>query len=302
MNKIYYKYSIGDRVRLTAEPKWTDVIQGDDAPKFQDVKDREYVIDGLGWRIDKNGDLSKYYTLEIREYCGDKAYLKHNNEVSEEILEVVSDYQGWEEDVPLMSIDGKELFVGMKVYAEVMQKWPDAQQPKINLNFVFAGYGKIVSMRCHRTRWSRSGYVNIEREFLCTYEDGSACGDARRKGTVSEYGDYQIMVDVPNDFAEEFVNELVNDSMHYDVLESTCCNFYYEVGEWLKHIGVYEKVMALYAEEKSRGTAPCFARMEENRRKKQEALDAKLMNIINRLSDDEKKRMKELLNVDIVTT
>jgi hypothetical protein len=60
---------------------------------------------------------------------------------------------------------------------------------------------------------------------------------------------------------------------------------------------VYEKVMTLYAEEKSRGTAPCFARMEENRKKKQEALDAKLMNIINRLSDDEKKRMKELLEM-----
>jgi hypothetical protein len=37
--------------------------------------------------------------------------------------------------------------------------------------------------------------------------------------------------------------------------------------------------------------------MEERRRKKQEALDAKLMNIINRLSDDEKQRMKELLEM-----
>ena len=103
------------------------------------------------------------------------------------------------------------------------------------------------------------------------------------------------MVDIPDDFAEEFVNGVVNDSMNYDILESTCQNFYYEVGEWLKHIGVYEKVIELYAKEKSIGTAPCFARMEENRRKKQEALDAKLMNIINRLSDDEKQRMKELL-------
>jgi hypothetical protein len=185
----------------------------------------------------------------------------------------------------------------MKVYAEVMQKWPSKEQLNINLNFVFACYGKIVSMRCHRTKWSRSGELRIEREFLCTYENGKPRGDACRKGYVSEYCDYQIIVNVPDDFAEEFVNEVVNDSMHYDVLESTCHNFYYEVGEWLKHIGVYERVLELYAKEKSIGTAPCFARMEENRRKKQEALDAKLMNIINRLSDDEKQRMKELLEM-----
>ena len=297
MNKVYYKYSIGDRVKLVKEPKWEDIVHGDDAPDFQDVKDREYVIDGIGWHIDKTGELSTYYTLDIDEYIGKKAYLRCNNELSEDILEVVSDYKGCEEDVPLVSIDGKELFVSMMVYAEVMQKWT-GEPAKCNLNFVFASYGKIVRMHYHRTRWSRIGKVYVEHEFLCIGEDGHAFGDARRKGNVLEYSVNQILVDIPDDFAEQYVREVVNDKMSYDVLEPTCHNFYYEVSEWLKHIGVYDRVMELYADEKSRGTAPGFARMAEQRRRLQEELDNKLRNILSRLSDTEKKRMKELLSMD----
>jgi acyl-CoA thioesterase FadM len=213
------------------------------------------------------------------------------------IQRLVDLYKGCEEDVPLVSIDGKELFVGMMVYAEVMQKWT-GEPAKCNLNFVFASYGKIVRMHYHRTRWSRIGKVYVEHEFLCIGEDGHAFGDARRKGNVLEYSVNQILVDIPDDFAEQYVREVVNDKMSYDVLEPTCHNFYYEVSEWLKHIGVYDQVMELYADEKSRGTAPGFARMAEQRRRLQEELDNKLRNILSRLSDTEKKRMKELLSMD----
>lgn len=274
-NMIHYNFSIGDKVKLLKSP--------DDA----------FTIKGWGWRIKEGNTPVPYYKLSGQE--NNKYILSYWEEFKEDALEAVGETNPHDEDASMLSTDGKELHIGMKVYGSVYRKY--YQQPMTcNIGFGFAGYGTITSLHFYKSDDQTIDEVKVKREFLTTFEDGKERLDAARKGYENTYSSYEITVEIPDDYSEQYVNELVNDKIHYDALEPTCADWKrYEVDQWLNHIGVYEQVLKLYAEKKAAGECPYLHEIEEKKQKKQQNMHEKLNAIIGSLTDEEKAELKKML-------
>lgn len=293
--KTLFKYDIGDSVRLLEDPGRDNTCYGEDAERYEDIKNRTYRVIGWGWSFDQKSDATVPKIFYRLEFNGDQQFLSWKNEIPENLLEPADDSSHpHEEDAVLYSTDGCALSVGMKVYADVYRKW--YQKPlECNLNFVFACYGNVHSLYFYKGEDTNYQKVKIEREFLCTSDDGKPRGDACRKGYVMDYNAYETTVQILDDYPEQYVNEVVNSDIHYDVLEPDCVLWRYEVDQWLHHIGVYNRVMEIYAAKKAAGELPHMKEIEEKSQKKIREKHKKLQAIIDNLSPEEREELKEIL-------
>lgn len=281
---IHYKFGIGDNVKLKNEERchntdWNHV-------DFENVKDVVFRISGFGWNEDKDG-ISQYYRLEEIEHLPQQRYLQYNNKISESNLFPVGETHPFDEDIETKSFDGETVRIGMKVYTGLYRHRYQAE-PIVNTNFVFASYSEV--FKIEKFNGEKEKYHNVWtiREFLCKQENGRDWLDARKFGSRTYDSPNNIVVDVPQDFAQKYVEAYIKNKDKYLEPNNPDC---FAVTEYLKHIGVYEEVMKLLNEQKPVEKKPKPIKIE-----RKPYSDKKLLSLTKDLTDEEKRRLKELLS------
>ena len=292
MKKINYRFDNGDIVRLTRDSGWDSAVLSDN---YEDVLNRTFRIIDWGWRQTAPDVISSYYVLEDTD-SDSRRCLRYDNEMTENMLEPAGETHPHEEDAVMMSTDGREICISEKVYANIYRKW--YMKPlECNLDFVFACYGTVTRLQYQRGEKNIDN-VYIRREFLCTFDDGTPRGDAGRKGYEMAYNSYETTVRIPDDYAEQYVNQVASSDHNYDVLESSYTIWKYEVNQWLNFIGVYDRVMALYAAKKDAGELLHMKEIAEREQRKQgerrKSID-KIRAFVDSLSPEEKAELKKML-------
>ena len=243
---LHFNYGIEDTVKFIKEPslRYADYrCKHDD---FKNIIGKEYKINGYGWFIDKDNKLSQYYRVEA--YSDN--FLNYHNQITEDCFEVVGDRHPFDENISEMmkSHDNQTLKLGQKVYASIY--YGSREEPYINENFTFACYGTIVGFhRFREEKWNNSMEVSISREFLCTDKNGREWTDARKDANISTYHPSGILVNVGEEFAQEYIDRIFKKRNSKILLEDSYD--YFEVHAWLTHMGIWDKVMELYKKRKS---------------------------------------------------
>lgn len=280
MRTAKFKFGIGDKVRLTKTVSFDNrqyfSNQKYDFGEFP--KDRVYEIDGYGWTIDENNDLK--VTYRVKAYSDD--YLKYHNRLTDNIMEAAEEAHPFELDATIKSIDGVELKIGEKCYYGVWNSYREAP----NVCFSFASYGEILGLGYFRSTDENSSFVKMRREFLCVNKNGKNWLDSRRFGNICNENPVNIMVNIPDDYVEKYVAQL-NKEHNRDLLKEDSYD-YFDVTSWLKHMGVFEKVMELYNSSKS---TPKKKPTKKTVSKK----NNKLEKLLAGLSEKEREQLKKML-------
>ena len=272
---IHYKYDIGDKVKLLESP------------------DDVFTIEGWGWTRQEANNPFPYSHRKGQE---DNTYkLRYDDKFWDNDLDAIGENHPHDEAAVLISTDNREIRIGMKVYGAIYQKFYKTPL-QCNLNFSFAGYGTVSQLWYYKEKYNVRSEVKTKREFLTTFEGGTERHDAGGKGFENTYHSYEVTVEIPENYAEQYVNEMVNDKMSYDNLEPSCASWKrYEVDQWLKFIGVYDQVMKLYAEKKTAGECPYLHELEEKEQQKKKETSDKLKALLTKLTDEEKEELKKML-------
>ena len=253
----------------------------------------EFSIRGFGWNHTDTG-FSKYYILDIKD-----GHIEISNEVQEDCLCGIGEINPHEEYCFLKSADDVQIEIGQKVYWHVIQNDYYQKPPTPNINFCFAGYGNVVSMHYHKEKYSSPiKKVRLKREFLCEDENGRKWGDARQEGFITEDNAVNVYLKLPENYPELYVDELIKREVpgYPCELSPNCKNWYFEVKTWLTHIGVYDKVIALYNEKKERLGQPNLEQQKEAREKtNEEEMIKRLKEFVSTLSPEEIVQLKKLI-------
>lgn len=244
---LHFNYGIGDTVKFVKEPSLRYADYSCHYDEFKNIIGKEYTINGYGWSIDKENKLSHYYQVEA--YMDE--FLNYYNQITEDCIEGIGEIHSFDENITEMmkSHDKQSLKVGQKVYASIYYGGRDDSQ--ISERFSFACYGTIVGFyRFSERNFRNSLDVQIRREFPCTDRYGREYMDARKDANISTYSPNGILVNVGEEFAQEYINRIFKQRNSKILLEDSFD--YFEVHSLLTHMGIWDKVMELYKKRKSR--------------------------------------------------
>lgn len=288
---IHFDYNIGDKVKLTKEltssthkrfyEQWN--------LKFEEVKDREYVVEKYGISVDELGHMKIYYKIDDRHPFDRNyhSYIDVDCKLPSDYLEGVGEVHPFDEDIHFTSKDGKEIQLGDKVYWGLY-----INGGKPNISFVFTGYGEVIGFEYYMQECHSRPIKDIitKQEFLCTLPDGNPCGDANRYGTTHWNYANTIMYGVDDHYIWEYAKLYKSQKKYY-----TSKYDVYKIEQMLKHLGIYDKVMEL-VDKLSKGDEPKKkASPKKKIAKTRKKEDDKLEKLLSGLSEEELKKLKAML-------
>ena len=289
---LNYKYSIGDKVLLTSMPMyryWATSPFLEREP--ESALPKEYEINGYGYEVTADG-IRQFYRLHA--YC-DKLITYHN-QVSEDILAPYGECHPFSIESDVLSKEGRAIKIGDEVFESVYRRYYGSDTYFPNVSFTFAGHGTVESISYFVEKSYDNKLPNIKveyrRDFLCTCKNSKGqvvdCQDARKYWYKCHAYPEQICYGVDTTYPEEFAKEITKK-------ENECYLEYnaYDIEQWLTYLGVYDETMAKIAEWKEQRDK---ARAKNKRKKpEKETKDKKLTDFLASLTEEQKKKLKEML-------
>lgn len=285
---LHYKYNIGDKVFLTKLPSYENRQYGtfSYSGDKESLLPKEYIVSGYGFDETYDG-IKQYYRLDA--YCDE--IIQYHNKITDDYLESSCECHPFDIESDMMSADGHIIKLGDSVFHHLYNRYNGEDGTVPNISFSFTGHGNVVSThyfeeKNHKPRIE----VTYERDFLCTY-----CIDGKVKEALDsrKYGDKhtehvsQIDYGVHPGYAEAFAKEISKKSNRWHLEYKK-----YDVEQWLKFLGVYEETMAAIDEWiKKRDEGSKSSAKKKNAKKDED----KLKNILSILTEEEKKKLKEML-------
>jgi hypothetical protein len=285
---LKYKYSIGDKVLLVKSPSYENrqYAQFRYSDDMELASPKEYVVNGYGF--DETGDGIKiYYRLDA--YCDE--IIQYHNRITDEYLEPSGECHPFELESDVMSADGHVIKLGDSVFYSLYDRYNGNDGTIPNITFSFTGHGNVVSIHYFEEKnYKPRIEVTYERDFLCTYSVNGKVKealDARRYGDKHTEHVSQIDYGIRPGYAEAFAEEISKKSNRWYLEHNK-----YDTEQWLKFLGVYEETMAAIDKwiKKRDGGSKSSAK-----KKKPKKDEGKLKNILSTLTEEEKKKLKEML-------
>jgi hypothetical protein len=247
---------------------------------------KEYLVSGYGFDETEDG-IKQYYRLDA--YCDE--IIQYHNKITDDYLEPSGECHPFDIESDVMSGDGHIVKIGDAVFYSLYNRYNGKDGTVPNISFSFTSHGNVVSTHYFEEKNHKPMIeVTYERDFLCTYcVNGNVkeALDGRRYG--DKHTDFASMIDygIRPGYAEAFAEEISKKSNRW-YLE---CNKY-DTEQWLKFLGVYEETMAAIDKwiKKRDGGSKSSAK-----KKKPKKDEGKLKNILSTLTEEEKKKLKEML-------
>ena len=292
---IHYKYNIGDEVRLTKRP--SDFSSIYPLCRYdKDFSNETFKINGWGWTQKEPNIFEKYYRIEPIK--SDNRFLNYHNRILEEELEPVGEVQPFDDDdLVYKSVNGDEIKLGMTGYYGIY--YGGENDYYIVPEFTFTEYGEITEI------WKFfDGYAE-KRVNLCVLTDKKFNKDTDRyelysldenQRTPAVYP-YLLLTNPKSGFADEFVDTIFS-KRNSKIMVDENHRDYYIVHAWLEHMGILDEVMELYNKRKN-GCSKTKAKKKEitstKTKKTSNRKEDKLSKLLEGLSEDEKKKLREML-------
>ena len=276
---IHFDYNIGDKVRLTKKPICSNIQY--DAPKYETVADIVYVINKIDFHINENGEQSLYYRLHEQNQHVNKYLIYHNN-LTADYIEAVEEAHPFDKEIRFISHDNKEISLNDKVYWNLYRSNNEIS----TMNFVFAGFGNVVGFQYSIEDGSIHPHYEVltKREFLCTQPNGNPWGDARRCGTILPHFANCISYGVDDDFIKKYAKMYKHEHKYYISEYSK-----YVIEQWLKHLGIYDKVIELYKKSKKTDTPKKATKTKKDHTVKE------LKELLSTMTERDLIKLKEML-------
>ena len=285
---LHYKYNIGDKVLLVKLPSFDNRQYGSFrySGDVESLLPKEYVVNGYGFEETDDG-IKIYYRLDA--YCDE--IIQYHNRITDEYLEPSGECHPFQLESDVMSADGHIIKLGDSVFSNLYNRYNGENGTVPNIDFSFTGHGNVVSThyfeeKSHKPRIE----VTYERDFLCTY---CVNGNVREALDSRRYGDKHTevasMIDygIRPGYAEAFAEEISKKSNRWDLEHNK-----YNIEQWLKFLGVYDETMAAidkWIKKRDKGSK------SSAKKKKAKKDEGKLKNILSTLTEEEKKKLKEML-------
>ena len=285
---LNFKYNIGDEVRLIREPSDKSSLYMFMFNSSEKAPDTTFKINGWGWTEKEPGIFEQYYRLK-----DDTRYLKYHNKILEDELEPVGEVHPFDDDeLVYKSVNGDEIAIGTKAYSSVYFGGEDSTY--IDTDFTFTSYGSVKSIEkfCEgRTYLDRRVNLSIETDKEYNKENQYwelySCDKLRKS---SEFP-YLLLTNPKSGFAEEYITKLFS-KKNSKVLIDESHHDYHLVHEWLEHMGILDEVMELYNNRKS---GKEVRKPKPKTKKKSTKKDDKLLKLLEGLSEEDKKKLRDLL-------
>ena len=290
MSCIHYNYSIGDEVRLTKRP--SDFSSIYPLCRYDNAFSKEtFKINGWGWTQKEPNVFDKYYRIEPIK--SDNRFLCYHNRILEEELEPSGEVHPFDDDdLVYKSVNGDEIKLGMTGYSGIY--YGGENSTYIDSDLTFVRYGEITEIRkfidnCYDEkrvvlRLTTNKKFNKETHM---YE---LCSPEQPKTSV-EFS-CLLLTDSKSGFAEEYI-ERVFSKRESNMLVNEKHRRYY-----MEHMGILDEVMELYNKRKNG-----YSKMKEKKKettstklkKTPNKKEDKLSKLLEGLSEDEKKKLREML-------
>lgn len=292
MNKVHYKFGIGDKVRLTKRPthftgNCVHYSFNDDHPST------EYVIDGWGWVQTKEDEYEPFYRLHA--YCD--AYLQYHNRIAEDEIEAVGETHPFDdEELTVKSVNDDVIKIGMFAWDDIYYSSVDG--PYISPSFTFTNYGEVFAITKFFDKYDKGGFqVSVHHQLRSRYDSATdkyiLVLDNDSSSDIPGY----LMTRITDTFAQEYVDQLFKDRNSKLLANENHCD-YSRVRAWLEQMGIWDEVMRLYTKRKSgksikkssKTTSKSTDKTNKNNKSKSE-----LESMLAGLSAADKKKLKEML-------
>ena len=136
---LYYKFGIGDEVRLVKRPSNSTSLYN--FWRHDDLPTETYKINGWGWTESEEGVFKKYYRLYA--YCN--KYLNYHNIIFEDEIEAVGETHPFDDvDLVFKSVNNDDVKIGMTGYSAIYYGGKDRSY--ISPLMTFTKYGTIVKI------------------------------------------------------------------------------------------------------------------------------------------------------------
>lgn len=291
--KVVYKYKIGQKVKLTKVRYLNSYYLDEDDQEELLNKEVTIINRGFDYGDGMYGGPLKQDKLKLTIFY----YIAEDPVIHTMFYEDAFEGEVFNEvvDEKPMSADRVEVELGTKLYDHVLVR--SDGKLRVNCNFVFASEGPCVRISKNYRSWNSSYDPKKEdeftfescRTFLCQMNiDGKIhkCGDARRYGHRTEFYSDNTYTKIPDNFAELYVDTALDKECFYGDRSIYDDNFAWEIEQWLRHFGVWEQVKTLYDSRVPQELEP---------EKPEEVVDDKLNQLLAGLSEEERKKLKEML-------
>lgn len=295
MSCIHYNYNIGDKVRLTKRP--SDFSSIYPLCRYDNAFSKEtFKINGWGWTQKEPNVFEKYYRIE--PISTDNRFLCYHNRILEEELEPVGEVHPFDDDeLVYKSVNDDEIKLGMTGYYSIY--YGGEHDYYINPDFTFTEYGEITEI----WKFFESRYAE-KRVKLCVLTDKKFNKETNRyelcspdQSKTSVEFPYLLLTNPKTGFAEEFIDKIFSDR-NSKILVDENHHDYYIVHAWLEHMGILDEVMELYNKKKN-GCSKTKAKKKETvsskTKKTSNRKEDKLSKLLEGLSEEEKKKLREML-------
>jgi len=284
---LNFKYNIGDKVFLTKIP---DYRYWSRSPfRNEDLNSslpKEYEVNGYGF--EDTGDGPKPY-YRLHAYCD--SVLTYHNQVTENCLEPAGECHPLTIESDVLSKEGRVIKIGDQIFEGMYRKNYGEETYRPNVGYTFAGHGTVImiSYFMEKNRNRPNIEVTYRRDFLCTYAGGKECLDARKYGyecrAYPDHVSYGVDENYPEEFAMEASKKENEAYLQYDA---------YDIEQWLTYLGIYDETMAKVKEwqEKRKNERK---RKKKEKKSEEELQDKKLAEFLDTLTEEEKKKLKEML-------
>lgn len=287
---LNYKYGLGDKVKLIKMPSYDNWQYGVFSCDNREEKlPKEYVINGYGFDETEDG-IEQYYRLYA--YCDD--LIQYHNHIPDECLEPAGECHPIEVESDIMSADGHVIKIDDSIFQGLYRRLYGNNGPTPNTSFSFTSHGTVVGLHYFmEVNGNPRIQVTYVRDFLCSYcVDGEVreAMDARKHGYKCTDYAYQIDYGVHPGYIEEYAKEISKKSNRWYLEHDK-----YDIEQWLKFLGIYNETMeAVDRWIKIRdGKAP--KKKGSTKKKKVKKDEDKLQDFLSTLTEEQKKKLKEML-------
>ena len=288
---LKYKYSIGDKAKLVKMPSYDNwQHRAFSCDNKEEKLPKEYVINGYGFDETEEG-IKQYYRLDA--YCDE--LIQYHNRIPDECLEPSGESHPFELESDVMSADGHIIKLGDSVFYSLYDRYNGQDGSVPNINFCFTGHGNVISTHYFAEIKDKPLVeVTYERDFLCSYcIDGKVreALDARKHGNRQTEFVSQIDYGVHPGYAEEYAKEISKKA------NRSCLEYdKYDIEQWLKFLGVYDETMeAIDRWIKNRDGETAKKKKSTPKKKKTDKVEDKLQDFLSTLTEEQKKKLKEML-------
>lgn len=230
MEKVTFKYEIGQMVTLTHSPSYDNMQLGKYVHEH-DFKPKEYKVVSCFYKVDEDGNTSIRYQLDA--YMDE--YIQYHNRIPEEHLE--GEPHEHTEEIDFHDVHGNPLSIGDYAYSGIYYGSPDNYY--VSPNFTFTRQMQIVGLEySNKGTFFVDGVVkkNASNTALCCQTDPQDGGRFKHTETLG------LMIKIID---EKFVEDYVKGCKRHR-FNPTVDKYGDHHEEWLKKLGVYDEVCKLY--------------------------------------------------------